>query len=203
MLLLVTTGYPDFIRYAHPNLGRLFAPSDTSSLKKTSMLVPWAADNECFVGLNEPAYRRMLDKIEGVPGCLFVTVPDVVADSENTLRLWHEWFPVLSGKGLPAAFVIQDGVRCEEVPWDDLSCVFVGGSTVFKLSSYTARIVSEAKERGKWVHMGRVNTGRRIQYANAIGCNSVDGTGWSMFKERYLRNGLRLVSEPQQLMIGQ
>jgi hypothetical protein len=35
--------------------------------------------------------------------------------------------------------------------------------------------VSEAKARGKWVHMGRVNSFKRMQYADAIGCDSADG----------------------------
>lgn len=33
-----------------------------------------------------------------------------------------------------------------------------------------------AKRIGKWVHMGRVNSGKRYRYAEAIGCDSVDGS---------------------------
>lgn len=39
-------------------------------------------------------------------------------------------------------------------------CLFVvvpGGDTEWKLSHYAARLTWEAYERGKWVHMGRVN----------------------------------------------
>ena len=35
---------------------------------------------------------------------------------------------------------------------------------------------AEAKRRGKQVHMGRVNSARRYRYAEAIGCDSADGT---------------------------
>lgn len=34
----------------------------------------------------------------------------------------------------------------------------------------------EAKRRGKHVHMGRVNSLRRLRFARDIGCDSVDGT---------------------------
>ena len=201
MLLLVATGHPDFIRYAHPNLGRLFGPRDTSSLTKSAAIVPWAADNDCYNGLDAAAYRRMLAKIAGVPSCLFVTVPDVVSDHEATLARWHEWLPELVEHGLPPAFVAQDGATSAEIPWDAMACLFIGGSTIYKLSSDAADLAREAKERGKLVHMGRVNTARRIQYANAIGCDSVDGTKWCRFKETYLSEGLRLVSEPRQLQL--
>ena len=36
--------------------------------------------------------------------------------------------------------------------------------------------MAEAKAHGKWVHMGRVNSLKRLQYAAAIGCDSADGT---------------------------
>ena len=36
--------------------------------------------------------------------------------------------------------------------------------------------MTEAKRRGKHVHMGRVNSKTRYRYAEAIGCDSVDGT---------------------------
>ena len=37
-------------------------------------------------------------------------------------------------------------------------------------------ISAEAKLRGKGVHMGRVNSYRRIAIADAIGCDTADGT---------------------------
>jgi hypothetical protein len=43
--------------------------------------VPWAADNDAFNGSDERAERRflkMIDQLSGLPGCLFVTCPDVV-----------------------------------------------------------------------------------------------------------------------------
>ena len=54
--------------------------------------------------------------------------------------------------------------------------LFIGGTTTWKLGPAARRLVAEAKARGKHVHMGRVNSQRRYNYARHIGCDSVDGT---------------------------
>lgn len=111
-------------------------------------------------------------------GCLFAVAPDVVADAAATLRRQSvmrklEWIRHL---GLPAAFVIQDGQEDLPVPWGDLDAVFIGGSTEWKLGAHARRLAAQARERGKHLHMGRVNSLRRLRYAAAIGCDSADGT---------------------------
>jgi hypothetical protein len=57
------------------------------------------------------------------------------------------------------------------------------------------------KRAGKWVHMGRVNTDRRIRYAAAIGCDSIDGTKWVRWRDAYLNDGLRKVGADVQLAL--
>jgi hypothetical protein len=143
----------------------------------------WAADNAAFSRFDEAAYVRMLDDIRGVPGCLFVTVPDVVGDHAATLALWQTWQPQLAQRGLPAAFVLQDGCGPDDVPWQSCDAVFVGGSTDYKLGSEARACVAEAKRRGVWTHMGRVNTQARLRYAQHIGCDSVDGSGFARFPD--------------------
>jgi hypothetical protein len=52
--------------------------------------------------------------------------------------------------------------------------------------------------------MGRVNTARRIHYAAAIGCDSIDGSGWSKYPKAMLeRHGrlLRDLSEQRRLTL--
>jgi len=56
-----------------------------------------------------------------------------------------------------------------------------GGTTAFKMGSVARSIIAKAKRRDKWVHMGRVNSRRRIQYASDVGCDSVDGSGFVRF----------------------
>lgn len=48
--------------------------------------------------------------------------------------------------------------------------------TEWKLGPACAELVAEAKAKGKWVHMGRVNSLKRLTYADSIGCDSADGT---------------------------
>lgn len=54
--------------------------------------------------------------------------------------------------------------------------MFIGGSTEWKLSEEAAELGREAKRRGKWLHMGRVNSLTRLRIASHIGCDSVDGS---------------------------
>jgi hypothetical protein len=44
--------------------------------------------------------------------------------------------------------------------------------------------------RGLWIHMGRVNTKRRLSYAYRIGCDSVDGSQWSRWSDTWIKWGL-------------
>ncbi len=148
----------------------------------------------------------MLDALVGAPGrCLFVTVPDVVADADATAQLFEVWWRALARRGLPAALVAQDGVEhlgCWlSLVWPRIDALFIGGSTEWKLGSAAEALVAEAKRRGKWAHMGRVNSARRIRYAASIGCDSVDGTKWVRWRDAYLDAGLGLVTEPVQLRL--
>jgi hypothetical protein len=79
--------------------------------------------------------------------------------------------------------------------------LFIGASTEWKLGPSAEALVAQAKDRGKWVHMGRVNSHRRIRYAASIGCDSVDGTKWVRWRDAYLDSGLKLVGESVQLRL--
>lgn len=182
--LLVTTAHPQALIYRGPNFGRLLVPEHFARARATAEAgIPWAADNGCYQRLDGPAYRRMLDAIAGLPGCLFVTVPDAVADAGATLERWAEWAPIARATGQPLAFVAQDGLTFDAMPWDEADALFLGGSTEWKLGPVAAGFADEAKRRGLYLHMGRVNTRKRLNYARLLDCDSVDGTGYS----RYLR----------------
>lgn len=198
-MLLVTHGHPTMLRFRHPNLGRLIQPRHTSSIEATAAQgIPWAADNDCFQGLDVDAFTIMLDRIKGLPGCLFVTCPDVVGDHTATQRQFVKWAPGLARRGLPIAFVLQNGCTTTGVPWRDIAAVFVGGDNRFKMSAGAAELVADAKARGMWAHMGRVNTWKRTKYAASIGCDSIDGTRNSRFVDTHLERSLAEVSAPVQ-----
>jgi hypothetical protein len=141
--------------------------------------VTWCADNGCFSrkGFDEGRWFGWLQQHAVHAGmCSFATAPDVVGDAAATLARSLPWLPKIRALGYKAAFVAQDGIEHTVVPWDDFDCLFIGGSTEFKLGAIARRYAVEAKARDKWLHMGRVNSLKRFRYAEAIGCDSVDGT---------------------------
>jgi len=205
MLLLATQAAPQMREYKHPNLGRLITPRHCNSLAENSRW-PCAADNDCFYRFEPVGYVRMLDRLAGAPaGCLFVTAPDVVGDALATARLFEVWWRALARRGLPIALVAQDGVErlgpWLATVWPRIDALFIGASTEWKLGPEAERLAALARERGKWVHMGRVNSVRRIRYAASIGCNSVDGSGWVRWRATNLPDGLRAVGAPTQLRL--
>lgn len=140
--------------------------------------VIWCADNGCYgKRFDEQVWWRWLqDNAFAAATCVFATAPDVVGDAAATLERSLPWLPRIRSLGYPAAFVAQDGIDTVGAPWDEFDVLFLGGTTGFKLGPVARAFTAEAKTRGKHVHMGRVNSQRRYRYAEAIGCDSVDGT---------------------------
>jgi hypothetical protein len=142
--------------------------------------MPWAADNGCFTqpqAYTDDGYLAWLERMTPYADrCLFATAPDVVGDAEATRARSLPMLPRIRSAGYPAALVAQDGLTLEMVPWDAIDALFIGGSTTWKLSEASHLLCSEARQRGKWVHMGRVNSRRRYELARSFGCDSVDGT---------------------------
>jgi hypothetical protein len=217
MLVLTTAALPQLCRHWRRNLGRLITPRHYPRLEETAFAgFPWAADNDALNGFDEDRFLAMVETIatgdpgcrDPLPGCLFVAVPDdvrrgpdglPVASAEGTLELFERWHRILAGYRLPLALVLQNGQEQLPVPWRRIAAVFVGGDTAWKLGAEAAELVAEAKRRGKHVHMGRVNSRRRARYAASIGCDSVDGTGASRYRDRRLPQYLDWAAEPAQL----
>lgn len=170
------------------HLGFLASPSQTAIATVAAAGRPWAADNDCFHRFDEPAYVKMVADIRRHPGgCLFVTLPDVVGDAHATLRLFHHWIGRLidpdESKSLPVALVGQDGLEDLDADFAFGLCdaFFIGGTTGWKLSRAAADLADEARRRGLWLHMGRVNRNRRLKIAHDLDCDSVDGSSYSWF----------------------
>lgn len=139
----------------------------------------WAADNGCF-GKGYPGDGSWLAWLtrhaEHAPRALFATAPDVVGDAAATFTRSLPHLPVIRELGYPAALVAQDGLEHLPVPWDAFDVLFIGGTTAWKLGPAASELIGDARQRGKHVHMGRVNSQRRWSYADHLGCDSVDGT---------------------------
>ena len=201
MILLISGAPPHY--WQHPRVGILRTPRNGTSL---AVIVasgkPWACDNDCYQRLDRVAYLRMLRKVANADRSqlLWVTAPDVVADAPATLQRFRMWSPVLRYYGLPIAFVAQDGQEALPVPWDAIRCLFIGGSTRWKLSGHARRLIAEAKQRGKWVHVGRVNTLRRMWLFSSTGVDSIDGTAFSKLPDTFIPWMLRRLPAQQHVM---
>lgn len=139
------------------------------SFKAPPEYMPWALDNGAFTNWDEDKFRWALMRATHFHSPLWVAVPDKVSNPEETLRLWHEWNSQID---FPLAFVCQDGHEPQDVP-SNAFCCFIGGSTEWKLNN-----AHKFKGVRKLLHIGRVTTLGRLQWARAIGADSVDGSGF-------------------------
>jgi hypothetical protein len=141
----------------------------------------WAADNGRFGKgwPGEAAWFRWLGEqaVGRERDCMFAVAPDTPLDAAATLELSLPWLERIRELDIPAAFAAQDGSeRPGMIPWDAFDVLFLGGGTAWKTGPHAARLAGEALARGKRLHMGRVNTRRRLGLASWIGCHSADGT---------------------------
>ena len=191
-------------------VGDFIQPRSRQQLGQTEV---WAADNDAFSGFDPDRFRRMLDTmLRGIVGRgglrapKFVTVPDVVGDHHATRDLFDQWSAEVGGRGFDRAFVLQNGIEAdlERNGWNALpenaEAYFIGGDTAFKFSPAVAEITRHANRLGQWVHMGRVNSIKRMEYACAIGCDSCDGSGMARFPDAVLLPMLRALSAGQMFL---
>lgn len=192
-MLLLVSGATTTVRrlHPHPNLGVLLTP--VASNDPPPVGVTFACDNSCYSGFDAEKYIKMLRKLTERRDCLWVTCPDVVGDPHATAQLWNEWAPVVRDFGQQPALVAQDGIQPGDVPWDEVGAVFIGGSTEWKLG-LAHQVAEAANARGVWVHMGRVNSRKRLRYAYNIGVRSVDGSKYSMFPDTWIPSDLAYIA---------
>jgi hypothetical protein len=162
-----------------PDLGVMYQPgmqNQPGPLK----FVPWGADNACYSQGDRFDAGDWLEWLASLrrfrERCLFAVAPDVVGDAEATLARSRPYLPTIRQLGFPAAYVTQDGCTSALVPWGECDALFVGGTDGWKLSEASWALCREAKLRGLHVHVGRVNSWRRMKACAVSGVDSVDGT---------------------------
>jgi hypothetical protein len=162
-----------------PDLPAMIRYGNREAAAPNLVLGLWAADNGCYAAperFTMAGYLAWLHEMGAHHGApIFATAPDVVGDASATMALSVPALPLIR-EVAPVALVGQDGLESLPVPWDDFDALFLGGTTEWKLSEAAGALAREAKARGKWVHMGRVNSLKRMVYAESIGCDSADGT---------------------------
>jgi hypothetical protein len=110
-------------------------------------------DNGAYAGFNRAAFERLLEgQANRKHLCRFVALPDVVASARRTLEAFDYWYPRLDG--WKRALVAQDGLEGLPIPWDRIDAI---------------------------LHVGRVNTPGRFEYFEALGADSIDGSGLARY----------------------
>lgn len=183
-------------------LGRLF-PGKVGLLmgpggfRNPPPYLPYALDNGAFgawtkdLPWDEGAWMRLLlDAAAAKHRPAWALVPDVVADRKATIEKWACFAPTVRNllPGVPLAFAVQDGMERQDVP-ADADVVFVGGTTEWKWSTVPAW--TGWFER---VHVGRVNSLRRLLDCEQQGVESCDGTGWFRGNEVQSRGVIRWIT---------
>ena len=140
----------------------------------------YALDNGAFgawknqTKWDDNAFTAMLERARKSHYPLWVVVPDVVADRDATIDLWHQWYPQIQDilPSTPLAFAVQDGMTKDDVP-DNADVIFIGGTTEWKWKNL--RMWTDNFPR---VHVARVNSERLLWMADDAGAILCDGTGW-------------------------
>lgn len=172
-------GRPDFGFIVTPRMGHILPATQV-----------WAADTGCYTEDDTFTLERYLRWLTDRPieSCLFATCPDVVGDWKATLERSQCVPDLLRHLGYKPAIVAQDGATPDTVPWEDIDALFIGGTTEWKMQDpIVLELLDEASKRGKWKHLGRVNSGDRTLIAKLRGCDSVDGTFLTYGKDIHLR----------------
>lgn len=159
-------------------------------LSRTTTLPPlsYALDNGAWTAHTQgsefdgAAYRKALDL--WAHGADWIALPDVVMGGVRSLRLSLSWVREVRRYHRPMLFVVQDGMRPDREGRiiEDLGLrgAFVGGSTEWKESSLP-EWGAWAHEAGAHLHVGRVNSIRRIRLCLSAGAHSADGTSVTRF----------------------
>lgn len=123
------------------------------------------------------AYRKL------GPLADFVVLPDIVAGGVDSLAFSMKWHHDLGTPLCPQMIAVQDGMEPKHVVGlaGHEFGIFVGGTSEWK--ERTMMMWGEvAKAEGAWLHIGRVNTVRRINLCAAAGADSFDGSSASRFR---------------------
>lgn len=163
-------------------LGMMIAPRERPDAGFVKTDQPYALDNGRFASTtkgkpwSEEHFRDLCEKaVASDNKPLFITAPDVVGDAKKTIKEWGYWSRPngwLKNLRFPLAFVMQDGMTVGDIP-PNADWIFIGGSQKWKRANIY-RICNAHPN----VHVGGINSPRRLWICHKSGAKSVDGTGW-------------------------
>lgn len=161
---------------------------------------PYALDNGAWTAyqqgrpFDERAFEVALRKLGR--GADWSVLPDIVEGGAASLEVSLRWMRRVLDESPRALLAVQDGLTPADVrPFlGERVGIFIGGSTPWKLATVD-QWSQLGREVGCWVHVGRVNTARRISLCVGAGATSFDGTSAS----RYSKTVRRLDAARRQL----
>lgn len=178
MIYLTGCITPTMMAHPRPDLGAMLQPG-IGNVVGLSWL-PWAADNGCFAKGADFDHGEWLEWLAGKRlgrhTCLFAVAPDVLGDWQATWERSAPYFPTIRQLGFKPALVAQDGMPLRVLDLDGYDALFIGGTDDYKLSEDAYAAAAKAKSQGRWVHLGRVNSLRRLTAARVSLFDSADGT---------------------------
>ena len=153
---------------------------------------PYGIDNGAWTAFqagedwDAEAYRGRFETLLTTHGedADWIAVPDIVQGGMASLAVSERWLETLRDElpGQTLLIPVQDGMSTTDLaPYlDELTGIFVGGSTEWKEA--TMHIWGAlCREHSAWLHVGRVNSRRRIRLCAQAGADSFDGTSVSRF----------------------
>ncbi len=163
----------------------------------------WAADNQAYTKRFD--LRIFLSWLKTMRDylatCLFVACPDVVGNATETLSLFWQYHHNFID--WPIAFVGQDGQENMDFPPSELwQCLFIGGTTRWKVSAAAIECIYRAQNLGKHIHIGRVNYYRRYQHFARLNNSerfTCDGTRIRYERTKALKDWKKYMLAPRQL----
>lgn len=159
------------------SLGWMMSPA-TGFMRPYEWL-PYAVDNGKYAAYsnnekwNADKFFGMLDRCR-LEKCKprWIVCPDEIGDKDGTKKAWRNYRSEMTRYGWPVAFVAQDGMSTNDVPYDS-DLVFIGGSTEWKWRNVA--LFAATFDR---VHVGRVSAPEKLEYCLRLGIESVDGSGF-------------------------
>ncbi len=157
---------------------------DNGAWQKFQQGREWDADADKAFGFGLDRWGKSAD---------WVVAPDIVAGGMRSLALSLSWMPRVLSATSYALLAVQDGMTVEDVRphVGGRVGIFVGGSTDKQRDEYgrvwnwKEKTIPDwcglGREVGCWVHVGRVNTARRIAICGSFGADSFDGTSASKY----------------------
>ncbi|MGP5108950.1 MULTISPECIES: hypothetical protein [Pseudomonas] len=129
---------------------------------------------------DEVAFGRAVDLLGEKAD--WIVLPDIVAGGMASLEFSLRWLERLKGIPTKLLLAVQNGMQPDDVRelLSPAIGIFVGGDTEWKLGTLNTWGLL-ARRRNCHLHVGRVNSARRITLCAAAGVNSIDGTSATRF----------------------